>query len=500
MLNDTLTPDDLLPGAWTRRAKEALDALSGCATVADVADRFGSARDVAVTLLGYPVSGGHATRPVIRRIGALLTQPAGAARTAEALTFAAAASDLVDTAGIEQLLDAALRETVAYRPTGFDELQIQLASQFESAGMQRRRRLLVEAYENHRSSFRSYWGIWTDWARRYFEDDPGLPMAEVVVLTELFLLAGGAVSAWDDFESQHVWSFFDLPAEVLRLFLFFDPDAVLRLRDCPPELVDRVSAARAPGEMAVALRSLEFGNVSHLRLRLDRLGLAQQLAVAAAAGPSLAAFADRYGVDLDLDVRKRASAHTHGNIALLDHPSHAQPCWDDDFDQGEWVVVDGETVWMDQSEPEPFRIPGRTGDIDGATIHAGVDWKVSVIQDSNQLDRNADRMRNCTRRYRSALTSGDECLLVLNASDGARVNVALQLRSDQHSIGEIRGRHNRDEPRADEIKTALIEWFERRRAERRREIQLDSLERQVEDRFRRLEVRRWRERHYSKAA
>ena len=89
---------DISPGphGWVPQAQSALDELSAVRTLAEAEARFGSARRLSELVLGFPVSGGHATRRVIRAVGQLLRHPLGPAIAAEALSWAASIADAVD--------------------------------------------------------------------------------------------------------------------------------------------------------------------------------------------------------------------------------------------------------------------------------------------------------------------------------------------------------------------------------------------------------------------
>jgi hypothetical protein len=104
------------PGGWILNAQQALDDLSTASTLSEVEDRFGTARRVTESVLGYPVSGGHATRRAIRAVGRLLTHPLGPALCAEALAWAASVARTVETSTLETLLELAGDALGAYRP------------------------------------------------------------------------------------------------------------------------------------------------------------------------------------------------------------------------------------------------------------------------------------------------------------------------------------------------------------------------------------------------
>ena len=104
------------PGGWILKAQQALDDLATASTLSEVEDRLRTARRVTESVLGYPVSGGHATRRAIRAVGRLLTHRLGPALCAEALTWAASAARTVETSTLETLLELAGDAQGAYRP------------------------------------------------------------------------------------------------------------------------------------------------------------------------------------------------------------------------------------------------------------------------------------------------------------------------------------------------------------------------------------------------
>ena len=106
----------LLPGYWVDRAQHVLDVMSELRAPDEVAERFGTARAVGEAVLGLPVTGGHCTKPVVRALGRLLHHRLGPAVAAEALSWAAAVADVVDSTTIEALLTMAAGADVTLRP------------------------------------------------------------------------------------------------------------------------------------------------------------------------------------------------------------------------------------------------------------------------------------------------------------------------------------------------------------------------------------------------
>ena len=104
------------PHGWIPRAQVALDELSGVRTVAEVEVRFGSARQLTEEVLGFPVSGGHATRRAIRAVGRLIQHRLGPSLTAEALTWSASLASDLDSSTIEAFLEFTAESPGVYRP------------------------------------------------------------------------------------------------------------------------------------------------------------------------------------------------------------------------------------------------------------------------------------------------------------------------------------------------------------------------------------------------
>lgn len=91
-------------GGWLFHSRTGVAQLARCATLDDVRTRFGSARTLTEQLLGFPLNGGHATKPMVRLIGELLHHRLGPAVAAEALAFVVEIQRMVSTDVIERIL------------------------------------------------------------------------------------------------------------------------------------------------------------------------------------------------------------------------------------------------------------------------------------------------------------------------------------------------------------------------------------------------------------
>ena len=120
MTTSQLTSISPGPNGWIDGARRALDDLSATRTLPEVEARFGSARRLAELVLGFPISGGHATRRAIRAVGGLLHHRLGPAIAAEALTWSASLAGAVDTATIEAFLEFTVGSIGTYRPWPLD--------------------------------------------------------------------------------------------------------------------------------------------------------------------------------------------------------------------------------------------------------------------------------------------------------------------------------------------------------------------------------------------
>ncbi len=136
-------PEAIRPGSWLPQARTAVAALAECTTLAEVSEHFGSARHLAEIVLGFPINGGHATKPMVRLLGELLHHPLGPAVAAEALAFAAEVQHLVPTTTIEALLREYVTVPSARGIPGRDELDDAVES-IELEPRQRRHQMTLK--------------------------------------------------------------------------------------------------------------------------------------------------------------------------------------------------------------------------------------------------------------------------------------------------------------------------------------------------------------------
>jgi len=125
------TTTSFRPGAWVATAQRTLDELAAMSTIDEVEHRFGTARNLAEAILGFPVSGGSASRKTVRAVGHLLQHHLGPALATEALSWAASITGAVDLSTVELFLEQAARATATHRPRRLEdrhELQAWLRS------------------------------------------------------------------------------------------------------------------------------------------------------------------------------------------------------------------------------------------------------------------------------------------------------------------------------------------------------------------------------------
>lgn len=163
-------PSVLLPGGWVTQAQSALDDLAAMRTLDEVEARFGSARNLCETVLGFPISGGHATRRAIRATGLLLRHRLGPALAAEALSWAASVSTLVDAATVETLLEAASTAEATYLPLRLDERHLLEAHLGRVRLPAQRRRRALDLWRSHeRERWLPDWLAMPPW--RFHDDE-----------------------------------------------------------------------------------------------------------------------------------------------------------------------------------------------------------------------------------------------------------------------------------------------------------------------------------------
>ena len=141
------------PGGWILGAQRTLDDLATASTLSEVEERFGTARRVTESVLGYPVSGGHATRRAIRAVGRLLTHRLGPALCVEALSWAASVAGTVETSTLEILLELAGDALGAYRPWRLEYPPAALEAVAALPSAASRRQGLLDLWRHSRASF-----------------------------------------------------------------------------------------------------------------------------------------------------------------------------------------------------------------------------------------------------------------------------------------------------------------------------------------------------------
>jgi hypothetical protein len=139
------------PDGWVPRAQSALDELSATCTVSEVEARFGTARRVTEQILGFPLSGGHATRRTVRAVGRLLTHRLGPALAAEVLTWSATLGPAVETSTIEDFLEGAVHARGTHRPWRLDHAPAALEAVARIPRPARQRRTLGALWQHTRS-------------------------------------------------------------------------------------------------------------------------------------------------------------------------------------------------------------------------------------------------------------------------------------------------------------------------------------------------------------
>ncbi len=128
-----------------------MDELSGARSLAEVEVRFGSARQLTELVLGFPVSGGHATRRAIRAVGRLLQHRLGPSIAAEALTWSASVAVAVDSSVIETFLEFAVEAPGTYRPWPLGKRPVVIEAVQSLSNPSSRRRMVCELWTHTRS-------------------------------------------------------------------------------------------------------------------------------------------------------------------------------------------------------------------------------------------------------------------------------------------------------------------------------------------------------------
>jgi hypothetical protein len=291
------------PHGWIRGAQAALDDLSTAGDVADVEVRFGTARHLTERVLGFPVSGGHATRRTIRAVGRLLRHRLGPAVAAEALTWSASVAGSLDTSAIEVFLELAAEAPGTYRPWPLGDSALFEAIQLAPNPTSRKHPICDlwlatrtpvadpdgDYHRRSEAHILDDWGGELDdlasWLRETGSLDDLLETTCVAAMSpeEQRTLVESAGATAVDRLARHD-DLFRMDISVIGVCLLRATRSTLSNKSCPPELRDRV---RYPYDMAtleLALRA-GFGSFDRPRVRrmLAELDGGQLLALVAAA-------------------------------------------------------------------------------------------------------------------------------------------------------------------------------------------------------------------------
>ena len=309
-----LSSISLYPGSWVTNAQAALDRLAECATLDDVTAEFGSARDIAIATLGYPINGGHATKPVIRAFGQLLHHRLGPAVACEALALATTVGDLIDSHTVELLLEQASTARTANAPLRISEAEIFRELLVGQPTIRHRRELVLTRWnDNHRcSEVLESWE--TQWllgggpvSDPYHWSHPNSENYEAFWLELLETFDQERLAANERFVDG-VWArdpssiaalleeqpaevlirlarhpaLFELDDEALAVVANAQPWLFFRHPCCPQEVLDHLAAAPSFETLALALRaewSGGYGKAFYSRFRQALAGLtdSQQL-------------------------------------------------------------------------------------------------------------------------------------------------------------------------------------------------------------------------------
>jgi len=283
-----------MPGTWVERAQSALDELGQMRTIAEVEERFGTARALAEEILGFPVAGGCATKPVVRATGRALQHRLGPAVAAEALSWAASVIGVVDTSTIEALMEAAADAQVACRP-------IDLADRYQLHDrlgrirhLPSRRRKLLELWADLPTrlawrpepsgggSSHDFWG--------FGPFDSYLLDPHTAMHSHFPLHTGDIVRTYSDATpAEQVELFkrvqpgvmellaasealFDLAKPIVATCLLHATAIVLTNKACPPELRTRVRYPYDAATLELALRAGPWHfDIARMRRRLEML-------------------------------------------------------------------------------------------------------------------------------------------------------------------------------------------------------------------------------------
>ncbi len=295
---DNVIDSPLVVGGWVLHAQAALDELAEMSTIDEVARRFGTARRLCEVILGFPLSGGHATRRVVRCVGRLLYHRLGPAVAAEVLSWAASAAIVVDTAAIEALVESAEDAPVACRPLRLDDRWDLQDCLRRVVPMAARRRVLLAMFADRpgrlvdpdlafdwlgQGRFSDWVGV--EWDPPEWEEteiavwlqwlvEPGIVGAGIVervaaagsTEAQIGLVATAGLCEVGQLARSEV--VFDLDEAIVARCLLDATADLLSNRLCPADLSERV---RYPYDMATVELAVRAGDRHFDRLRLRRL-------------------------------------------------------------------------------------------------------------------------------------------------------------------------------------------------------------------------------------
>ena len=275
MLTD-LSPDLLRPGSWTLVVQDALDTCARATTPADIVRDFGSARGLTEAMLGYPVSGGFATKPAIRAVGRLVTHRLGPALAAEALSWAACAAEVVDRTTIEAFLAMAADAPATYLPLRIaDRSDLHGLLDTERTSKGRRELLFATWHRENDDQARTFWTC-DGLVCELFEADADWHLDD-------HGMTGAALSP----------TLFDENDDVIARYLRDSTHLVLDNPACPAALKNLIRHPYDDRTLELALRAgPRHVDQDRLRIRLSRLD-AEQLRALATRVPAHLLFALR---------------------------------------------------------------------------------------------------------------------------------------------------------------------------------------------------------------
>lgn len=278
---------DISPGphGWVPQAQSALDELSAVRTLAEAEARFGSARRLSELVLGFPVSGGHATRRVIRAVGQLLRHPLGPAIAAEALSWAASIADAVDASTIENFLELTVTALGTYRPWRLDDRPAALGTVASLSRAAPKRLMLFELWTHSRahllapdadyrreseSTFVDQWGdTYGDlaaWLEETSDGNDPLNVAGLSPAQQRSHIEGASAGRIDRLARYQ--DLFEMDEAVIGTCLLRSTRNVLTNAACPQELRDRI---RHPYDLATLELALRAGIGCFERARVRRM-------------------------------------------------------------------------------------------------------------------------------------------------------------------------------------------------------------------------------------